>query len=150
MIIKSAELILHSRGSGEYAEAGGQPVVTALFPESKVSITAEIACAIGRAGNRLVEGERRAEAEYPKEHKPLPILGYNATEPQSKVDLVNSFKAMEERVLRELDALAQREDQIDKRWLAIGRTHLEQAFMCVNRSIFQPQRAKLPEDINAS
>jgi len=80
------------------------------------------------------------------EHKPLPILGYNATEPQSKVDLVNSFKAMEERILRELDAIAQREDQIDKRWLAIGRTSLEQAFMAINRSIFQPQRAKLPED----
>ena len=79
------------------------------------------------------------------EHKSLPVAGYT-TQSQERVDLVNSFKAMEERILRELDDLAQREDQIDKRWLAIGRTHLEQAFMCVNRSIFQPQRAKLPED----
>lgn len=79
------------------------------------------------------------------EHKSLPVAGYT-TQSQEKVDLVNSFKAMEERILRELDALAQREDRIDKHWLALGRTHLEQAFMCVNRSIFQPQRAKLPED----
>jgi len=79
------------------------------------------------------------------EHKSLPVAGYT-TQSQERVDLVNSFKATEERILRELDALAQREDQIDKRWLAIGRTQLEQAFMAINRSIFQPQRAKLPED----
>jgi len=83
------------------------------------------------------------------EHKPLPVAGYT-TQSQEKVELVNSFKAMEERILRELDALARREDQIDKRWLAIGRTNLESAFMAINRSIFQPQRAKLPEDGDAS
>jgi hypothetical protein len=35
---------------------------------------------------------------------------------------------------------------VDQRWLAIGRTHIEEAFMAINRAVFQPQRVKLPED----
>lgn len=72
------------------------------------------------------------------DHKGLPVEGYK---PQSteKVDLVNDNKRLEERVLRVLDELAKR-DAIDKRWLAIGRTHIEEGFMAINRSIFQPAR----------
>ena len=33
-----------------------------------------------------------------------------------------------------------------EQWLAIGRTHLEQAFMAINRAVFQPGRVALPED----
>ena len=75
------------------------------------------------------------------EHQPLPAYGYK---PQSEetVALVNINKQQEEITLRLLDALAQRQD-IDKRWLAIGRTHLEQAYMAINRSIFQPTRIDL-------
>lgn len=84
-------------------------------------------------------------------HSPLPVSGYK---PQSKatVDLVNENKALEEHVLRQLDRLATTtaingEDiSIDKRWLAVGRTHLEQAFMAINRAVFQPGRVRLPED----
>jgi hypothetical protein len=72
---------------------------------------------------------------------PLPVSGYT-TQPQSAVDLVNSNKELEEIVLRRLDALAQQ--GVDGRWLAIGRTHIEEAFMAINRSIFKPQRVKLP------
>lgn len=77
------------------------------------------------------------------EHAGLPVAGYR---PQSTeaVDLVNSFKAAEERLLRELDALAKSE-AIDKRWLAIGRTAIEQGFMAVNRSVFRPARVTLPD-----
>ncbi len=32
---------------------------------------------------------------------------------------------------------------IDQRWLAIGRAHLEQAFMAINRAIFKPGRVEL-------
>lgn len=72
------------------------------------------------------------------DHKGLPVEGYK---PQSteKVELVNDNKRLEERVLRVLDDLAKRDD-IDKRWLAIGRTHIEEAFMAINRSVFQPAR----------
>lgn len=74
-------------------------------------------------------------------HEALPVSGYK---PQSdeKVQLVNEHKATEERVLQRLDELALRDD-IDQRWLAIGRTHIEQAFMAINRAVFRPDRASL-------
>jgi len=79
------------------------------------------------------------------EHKGLPVAGYRP-QSQEAVELVNSMKAHEETVLRALDNLSSRED-IDKRWLAIGRTSLEQGFMAVNRSVFKPARAKLAGDV---
>ncbi len=78
------------------------------------------------------------------DHKPLPISGYKA-QSQGAVDQVNLNKTMEEEILRRLDAM-KAWTEIDQRWLAIGRTHIEQAFMAINRSIFQPTRAKLPGD----
>jgi hypothetical protein len=82
------------------------------------------------------------------EHQPMPVAGYT---PQSdaKVDLVNRNKVAEERVLRILDELKDRDatfHDIDQRWLAIGRTHLEQAFMAINRAVFQPKRVSIPEE----
>ena len=77
-------------------------------------------------------------------NQPLPVAGYT---PQSddKVALVNYNKHAEERVLRVLDTLAIH-PEVDKRWLAVGRTHIEQAFMAINRSVFAPKRVALPED----
>lgn len=77
-------------------------------------------------------------------HVGLPVAGYR---PQStaKVDLVNANKAAEETVLRLLDQLADLTDT-DKRWLAIGRTAIENGFMAVNRAVFQPVRVTLPGD----
>ena len=71
----------------------------------------------------------------------LPVSGYR---PQSEenIALVNNFKQLEEQVLRQLDDLKASE-AIDQRWLAIGRTQLEQAFMAINRSVFQPGRIEL-------
>lgn len=78
------------------------------------------------------------------ENKPLPVKGYTG-QPDWKVDMVNANKVLEERVLRVFDELAKLEP-IDKRWLAIGRTHIEEGFMAVNRSIFKPQRINLESD----
>jgi hypothetical protein len=78
------------------------------------------------------------------DHQPLPVHGYKAQSTAS-VDIVNTNKQLEERVLRQLDALAAL-DSVDKRWIAIGRTHLEQAFMAINRAVFKPGRVALPED----
>lgn len=75
------------------------------------------------------------------DHQPLPVSGYKPQD-QHSVDLVNKNKLVEEQVLRILDDLT-KEEGIDNRWLAIGRTHLEQAFMAINRSIFKPNRIKL-------
>lgn len=75
------------------------------------------------------------------EHIPIPVSGYK---PQSEetIALVNNNKQQEELALRTLDELAKMAD-VDKRWLAIGRTNLEQAYMAINRSIFKPDRVKL-------
>ncbi len=74
----------------------------------------------------------------------LPVAGYK-TQPDHKVGMVNLNKEAEERILRVLDELA-KDPTVDPRWLSIGRTHLEQAFMAINRSIFRPTRVGLSED----
>ena len=79
-----------------------------------------------------------------KKHDGLPVSGYKP-QSQANVEVVNHNKELEERVLRQLDALGTNPD-VDKRWLAIGRTHVEQAFMAINRSVFRPGRVSLPGD----
>lgn len=71
----------------------------------------------------------------------LPVHGYQPQD-QSAIARVNDMKILEERILRELDVMAQH-PEIDGRWLAIGRTQLEKAFMAINRSIFKPKRFQL-------
>jgi len=72
------------------------------------------------------------------DHKPFPVAGYT-NQSDDKVLTVNENKQLEETVLKRLDALKADPD-IDQRWLAIGRTHIEQAFMSINRAVFKPQR----------
>lgn len=76
------------------------------------------------------------------DHKPLPIAGYTE-QSADKIELVNALKEMEEYVLRVLDEMGKYGIPTDKRWLAIGRNHIEQGFMAVNRSVFRPQRVNL-------
>jgi hypothetical protein len=77
-------------------------------------------------------------------HLGLPVEGYKP-QPAEAVEIVNQMKAIEERVLRAIDAMAANPN-IDPRWLAIGRTDLQKGFMAVNRAVFQPGRIALPED----
>ena len=75
----------------------------------------------------------------------LPVPGYR---PQSDaaVAAVSRLKIAEERILRELDALAKDAALgADPRWFAIGRTDIEKGFMAVNRSIFKPGRVEIAE-----
>lgn len=67
--------------------------------------------------------------------------GYRS-QPQANVDAVNANKKLEETILRALDVLT-KEDAIDKRWLAVGRTHIEEGFMAINRAIFKPTRVNI-------
>ena len=81
-----------------------------------------------------------------QQHQGLPVAGYK---PQSdeKVALVNENKELEERILRQMDRLAALPaGTVEPRWFSIGRTAIENGFMALNRSIFQPGRARLPED----
>jgi hypothetical protein len=60
---------------------------------------------------------------------------------------VNENKKMEEQVLRQIDMLAgDKHLAVDQRWLAIGRTAIEQGFMAINRAVFKPGRVKLLGD----
>ncbi|MGD9767829.1 MAG: hypothetical protein AB7U62_09305 [Pseudolabrys sp.] len=77
------------------------------------------------------------------QHEGLPVAGYV---PQSDANVVrvNANKQLEEQVLRQLDALDV--PGIDRRWLAVARTHIEIGFMAANRAVFQPQRIALSAD----
>lgn len=81
-------------------------------------------------------------------HEGLPVRGYRA-QPNSNVTLVNFNKQMEENILRVMDAM-KGDEAIDQRWLALGRTQIEQGFMAFNRAIFKPDRVKLAGDADAS
>lgn len=83
-------------------------------------------------------------------HAPLPVAGYRE-QSRLRVDVVNELKEMEERVLRLLSKIERYDFEeglvgIDGRWLALGRTHIQQGFMAAARAVFQPGRVKLPED----
>ncbi len=73
-----------------------------------------------------------------------PIAGYRPLQERTAA-LVNANKNTEERLLRTIDELSQ-DPEVDKRWLALARTQIEQGFMALNRSIFKPTRVALPED----
>lgn len=77
-------------------------------------------------------------------HQPMPVAGYT---PQSddRVALANEGKALEERYLRWLDKLKAHPDT-DKRCVAEATTCVQTGAMWAIRSVFQPQRIKLPED----
>ena len=78
----------------------------------------------------------------PKLNASLPVPVYRP-QGDDAVTRVTTSKHLEERILRVLDELGVDPD-VDKRWLAIGRTQIEQGFMAVNRAIFKPARVTLP------
>lgn len=53
--------------------------------------------------------------------------------------LVNENKVLEEQVLRQIDKL-KCIDGPDQRYIMLAQTNIQQAFMWLNRGIFQPQR----------
>lgn len=79
-----------------------------------------------------------------EKHKGLPVAGY-VDQSAENVALVNTNKELEERVLRQIEALVG-EARFDARMLALARTGIQDAFMWMNRAVFQPGRVKLPED----
>lgn len=74
----------------------------------------------------------------------LPVPGYVA-QSDDAVKTVAENKEMEERILRAIDRLF-KDEAVDKRWLAIGKTQIEQGFMAMNRAVFKPTRIALPDD----
>lgn len=76
---------------------------------------------------------------YPSTVTGLPVAGYRPQRPED-VALVNENKVLEEKVLRQIDRHQAKGQEFDQRFVALARTHLEIAFMLLNRSVFQPQR----------
>ena len=74
----------------------------------------------------------------------LPVLGYQKQSLDS-VARVNLNKEAEEINLRQMDDDIT-DGVVDRRWMAIARTHFDQAWMAYNRAIFQPARVKLSGD----
>lgn len=75
------------------------------------------------------------------------VAGY-VQQSDDAVALVNHFKEVEERLLRDMDVMADSQEphRFDGRWLAVARTQLQQGFMALNRAVFQPRRIRLPGD----
>lgn len=88
--------------------------------------------------------EVREGLETPVPHKPLPVPGYTV-QSDPAIKRVGDNKLAEERILRMIESY-ERDGDTDRRWLALAKTNLEVAMMCLNRAIFKPQRIKLPED----
>lgn len=76
-------------------------------------------------------------------HSGLPIPAYR-DQGDDAIATVRKMKQSEERLLRALDEMVG-DPAFDQRWLAIGRTQIEQGFMAVNRSVFKPARVRLVE-----
>jgi len=72
------------------------------------------------------------------------VKGYRELTDDEK-NMANMGKELEERMLRYFDLLEQ-SAKTDKRCVALAKTNIQQGLMWAIRSIFQPQRIRLPED----
>ena len=65
------------------------------------------------------------------------VRGYRELNAEEIAD-VNDLKRDEAVLFERLEILQKQNPELDGRWLAIGKTHLEQGFMAVIRSITRP------------
>lgn len=56
---------------------------------------------------------------------------------ETEVEFINNLKTMEAAILSTVDAMKEGEE-INQRWVSIGRTHIEQGFMALVRSVARP------------
>lgn len=64
------------------------------------------------------------------------ITGYRDLS-KEEIDLMNMVKGLAAKAGAELEIVNATEG-VDKRWVAIARTHLQEGFMALTRSIAQP------------
>lgn len=76
----------------------------------------------------------------------LPVAGYKKSQPPHLIALVNENKRLEEMVLRQIEAHKARGSELDQRCVALAFTAIQDAFMWLNRGVFQPER--LTGDLN--
>lgn len=74
------------------------------------------------------------------------VLGHRS-QPPAAIQTVNAVKEIEEHVLRLLDEIGEDgELAAAKRWLAIGRTQIEQGFMAIHRAVGKPARISIADE----
>jgi len=73
------------------------------------------------------------------------IAGYRELTAQ-EIKYVNELKKAERLLLGRLEEMQIDISDMDKRWLAIGKTHIQQGFMAAIRSITRPIEAGEPAE----
>lgn len=66
------------------------------------------------------------------------IKGYRDLTP-TEIDTINALKHVAEGVGEIVDKLAAGRENFDQRWVAIGKTHLQQGFMALVRAVAMPE-----------
>jgi Ser/Thr protein kinase RdoA (MazF antagonist) len=76
----------------------------------------------------------------------MQILGYRKLD-ETEIEAINALKELEALTLHVVDMLKKEQPELDARWIAIGKTNLEQAYMAFARAIARPEPVKV--DIEA-
>ena len=76
----------------------------------------------------------------------MQILGYRKLD-ETEIEAINALKELEALTLHVVDMLKKEQPELDARWIAIGKTNLEQAYMAFARAIARPEPVKF--DIEA-
>jgi hypothetical protein len=66
------------------------------------------------------------------------IKGYRDLS-QDEIDAMNAIKEKGEEVGTLVEALFSSPSDLDRRWVAIGQTHLQQGFMALVRAVARPE-----------
>lgn len=78
-------------------------------------------------------------SEVPEgEYHGLPVTGYAPTQSAENVKAVNLLKSAERtyaEAWRQVSALP----NVDKRWMAVAKTHIQEGTMAASRAVFQPE-----------
>lgn len=71
------------------------------------------------------------------EYHGLPVDGYKSTQSDEKINAVNALKHAERQYAnawKVVNAL----DDVDKNWMAVAKTHIQEGTMAACRAVFQP------------
>lgn len=70
--------------------------------------------------------------------EPGKTIGYRDQSEQA-LSIVNTIKTMENGFGDFIETMRRDFPELDERWVAIARTHLQQGFMALNRAVFRPE-----------
>lgn len=71
------------------------------------------------------------------EYHNLPVDGYKPTQSDEKINAVNALKYAE-RQYAEAWKIVNGMDGVDKCWMAVAKTHIQEGTMAASRAVFQP------------